>query len=106
MMTGKTSQQTLQAFHGIKIVAKEREHESGYKMLDVHGYDFNRKKYVYLGEHDVVNIEQKNASSIAIDSVKAGSEFEIRCMGEGLKVEWNSDSIRFKVVEFEDKSLK
>lgn len=89
-------------FNCINIVVTDEDHESGYKMLDVSGYKISEDKTYYLGEHDVVNIEQENGPGLSIDSIKAGSEFEIRTMDDMFKLVWNSDSIRFKSIKFNE----
>ena len=94
-------------FHGIRVEVTEEEHNSGCNMLRVYGYGYEyyenkRDKEVNLGLHDVINIEQENASDFCIDSCKPDSEFELRITNKMFEVVWNSESIRFKILKFED----
>ena len=91
-------------FHGIRIEVTDKEHNSGYNILKVYGYGYKHigEKEIYLGEYDVVQLEQKNASDISIDSTKVNSEFEIRIGDKSFEVTWNCDSIRFKIINFDE----
>jgi len=91
-------------FHGMRVEVIDEEHESGYNMLKVYGYGYKHKgeREIYLGKHDVIELEHKNSPKFCIDSTKPNSEFEIRIDEKMFELIWNSDSIRFKVLEFGD----
>lgn len=96
-----------QRFHGIRVEVTEDIHDSGYNMLKVYGYGFERydnpDNEIYLGEFDVIGFEQsENRPSFSIDSTKPNSEFEVRIMNKMFELTWAMESIRFKILTWEE----
>ena len=93
----------MKIFNEIRIKVLDEIHDSGYNMLEVYGYKDNEK--FYLGNHDVVNLEQENSSDMAIDSINPGSEFNLRVSGNLFVLIWDMESIKFRIMTYEESEI-